>query len=201
LTADQQALAERWRFLAVKVAHKVWYGQRRRPNCTLDDLVQAGCLGVLYAARCYRAGHAAGARFATYAYKAALSWVLKELAQGVIHVPEATARRVRKARAGKTQPDAEVCSAERAYACELIGGGEEDFEAPPEDPFAHEDLARALGKLRGADRDFLLERFGLDGRGGATLDHFAARLGITREGVRRRQQRILGELRRHLEAA
>ena len=63
----------------------------------------------------------------------------------------------------------------------------------------HNDIMKILNSndIKHRDRDIIIDRFGLDGSDGKTLAEIGDKYGLTREGVRQIENRVLEKLRRH----
>ena len=63
----------------------------------------------------------------------------------------------------------------------------------------HNDIMKILNSndIKHRDRDIIIDRFGLDGSDGKTLAEIGDKYGLTREGVRQIENKVLEKFRRH----
>jgi RNA polymerase primary sigma factor len=208
--------------LVVTIARRYWFDQ-----IDLDDLVQAGNLGLLRATRSFDPSH--GGRLATWIAFAVRQSVLDHLAahQHPIPLPRAVHQRysgsghltvggatraathrtrlerLTPVEAGDETPDPDATGT--AIGTTLLPAQADEAPAAAERSILTAEIADLLTILDDGSRRLVAERFGLDGQHPRGVLAQAAERGVSREAVRRRFARAMDRLadeahRRHLES-
>jgi RNA polymerase primary sigma factor len=204
-TATLDDVIERNRGFVITVAR-----QYRRLGVPMDDLLSAGHLGLIEAARRYDPSR--GARFVTYAVWWIRKGILEAIARqsGIVAVPAYQRRLARR-----LQDDAEAAARIRRQPVTTIhevriddrfGSTEaprRELQAPqsfdPERTAIREEeidtIRLAVSALPEREREVIRHRFGLDDAPVLSLHEIGARLGLSRERVRQIETGALAMLR------
>ncbi len=184
--------------------------QYRRSGLPLDDLLSAGHLGLIEAARRYDPSR--GARFVTYA----VWWIRKSMIEtierqaSIVSIPPYQRRLARRV---ESDPGAPLRARRPPVAAILEVRLDDRFgtdetprrELPSRaaDPEVVVIEEQQIGRLRAAvaalperEREVLRHRFGLDDAPVLSLQEIGARLGLSRERVRQIEVGALAVLRR-----
>lgn len=212
-TASLEEIIEANRGFVITVAR-----QYRHLGVPFEDLLNAGHLGLLEAARRFDASR--GARFVTYA----VWWIRKAMLEAVsvqsaiVFLPAYQRRLARREEAGQLRASVRHRQPPVATIREVhLDARHERADGPPQrelpaprsfDPELAairgqqvELLQRALQKLPEREREVIRHRFGLDGEPVLALQEIGAKLGLSRERVRQIEIAGLARLRTRLTPA
>ncbi len=180
----------------------------RNKGVPFEDLVNAGNLGLVVAARRYDGSR--GHRFVTYA----AFWIRKSMIESIYraNVVRVTRHGVQKQRladagaVGAAAPPLRLVSLDAPRGAQderTVGESLADARVatPEEDAILAQQLAqlrRALLLLDDRERTILGARFGFDGVEPESRGVIGRRLGISRERVRQIEREVLGRLRAQL---
>ncbi len=187
----------------------VTFAQRYRSSgLPLDDLVQAGNMGLLSAAR--RFDERKGFQFSTYAYHwitAAITQTLRD-SKNIIRLPRGLDAELGRHHSGHTPFDhnrikwlenlSSVSSLDRSNADGERIHDPESADHPDDDALLSllaSDLGSALAILDPRSQELLVLRYGLNGERPWKVMHLAERYGMTRERVRQIHNAALEQLR------
>jgi RNA polymerase sigma factor (sigma-70 family) len=192
LTARQQARVAHWQFRAKQAAYQIfgtlkWSG----PKPDVDDLIQAGCIGIILAVKKHKKK---SGPFSAYAYSAARDKILREVGQHLIRLPDdaqQSLRDVARGRRPKLWP-ASIRLAMQSLQCGPL------IDSPCERSPDFSDLYEALERIHPDYRKLLVEHFGLKTGKDKSFSQMAKRRKCTRQNVQQKYHAALKSLRRQL---
>lgn len=187
--------------MVLKIASKV--ADIRNCRQDLHDLFQHGIIGLLSAIRLFDPDK--NVKFITYAYTCVWRYItraidVETLISTPAHLTYAAYRGIEN-KNSDDEFDRRLRAVVNAMRIETIPA-EFDFAEPRRpihEPDRFEPLHRSLDKLPERARKLLTARFGLDGKGGHTLEEVGKMFGISKERARQIQNKALRSIRKCLD--
>lgn len=188
LTPDQQQLAADNIRLVYLLVHRL---QRRRPGLNFDDLVGAGMMGLVQAARCF--DPARGVRFSTYACNCIKRHLRIESNVGLIYVPQEAWSHPRLGRWAEQSRAIASLSANPAFFKGVLCSRNHaaQVEADEESQHRRARLYAALNRLDPRDGE-VIRLFHLEE---ISVIEIASRWNVSRERVRQILHRAMSRLK------
>ncbi|MDG3003274.1 hypothetical protein [Paludisphaera mucosa] len=167
--------------------------RRFYPELNLDDLVGQAILGLIDATGRWNPERARYTTCAGFSVRRRLGEALT--LEAMVHIPQYLKSRDKRARPEFLAAAARICRAETG---DLVAVVDERSDAPDVEPELADDLERlpaALALLDERPRAIVTRYFNLDGRSPERLGGLRRRLRLSDEGVHRKVDRILDEVR------
>lgn len=180
-------------------------GRHRRAGLPIDDLIQAGNIGLIYAATRY--DERRGFRFSTYAYY----WIRSSIGDAIsterslIRLPRELDAALARHRRGEPIDDLDrmraldrlqsVQGLAQIPECQTVEPSAEAVAETALSSLLPDNIARALEILDPRSRELIALRYGLGGREPMRVKDLARRYGLTRERIRQIHNAALDQLR------